>query len=396
MNQNKELFNLIKNKIFKNKTKPDSVIKMKNCYGTKLEIRKKASKFLKLGEILAILETISESRELYKSINENSCKLNNNGLNCFKDETLELGYGECTSVEVCKKLLDILCYKDKELFMEKKKNEVIEFLANCWENYNHIFKYGFKTVYNYINENRNDIIFTIQEQALNEQKKNLVISNIYNFNEYDLKRKFNIMEMQFNMDKTKNITEKIINFSYKSKNEILSLVENIADFITTKSIIGKDKEGLNRSWIGFKYNENNELEYECLELDFKQGVIGIAYFYIEIFKITNNTYYLNLAKEAVAFNNIESINSIYNYIEEIVTLYRMLYEITKEDRYIYKFENARLNKYYYGKKKEMFRKVISDSSPRKLKKFNGEYFLGIENGLAGLGLDLIELYRKYE
>lgn len=77
------------------------------------------------------------------------------------------------------------------------------------------------------------------------------------------------------------------------------------------------------------------MEYEWLDFEFKQGVIGIAYFYIEIFKITNNTYYLNLAKEAVAFNNIESINSIYNYIEEIVTLYRMLYEITKEDRYIY-------------------------------------------------------------
>ena len=110
MNQNKELFNLIKNKLFKNKTKSDSIIKMKNCYGTKLEIRKKALEFLKLGEMLAILETINESRELYKSINENCCKLNSNGLNCFKDEILELGYGQCTSVEVCKKLLDILCY----------------------------------------------------------------------------------------------------------------------------------------------------------------------------------------------------------------------------------------------------------------------------------------------
>ena len=204
------------------------------------------------------------------------------------------------------------------------------------------------------------------------------------------------MEMQFNMNKTKNITEKIINFSCKSKNEILSLIENIADFITTKSIIGKDEEGLNRSWIGFKYNESNELEYECLEFEFKQGVIGIVYFYIEIFKITNNAYYLNLAKEAVTFNNIESSNGIYNYIEELVTVYRMLYEITKEDKYIYKFENIKLNKYYYEKKKKMFRKVISDSRPRKLKKFNGEYFLGVGNGLAGLGLELIELYRKYE
>ena len=396
MKQNKELFNLIKDKLLKNKTKRDSVIKIKNCYGIKLEIRKKALEFLKLGGTLAILESIGESKELYKSTNENSCKHNSTGLNCFKDETLELGYGDLTSVEVCKKLLDTLCYKDKELFINKKKNEVIEFLSNGWENYNYILKYGFKTVYNYISENRSDFILTIQEHVLNEQKKYLVISNICNFNEYDLKRKFNIMEMQFNMNKTKNITEKIINFSCKSKNEILSLIENIADFITTKSIIGKDEEGLNRSWIGFKYNESNELEYECLEFEFKQGVIGIVYFYIEIFKITNNAYYLNLAKEAVTFNNIESSNGIYNYIEELVTVYRMLYEITKEDKYIYKFENIKLNKYYYEKKKKMFRKVISDSRPRKLKKFNGEYFLGVGNGLAGLGLELIELYRKYE
>ena len=145
MKQNKELFNLIKDKLLKNKTKRDSVIKIKNCYGIKLEIRKKALEFLKLGGTLAILESIGESKELYKSTNENSCKHNSTGLNCFKDETLELGYGDLTSVEVCKKLLDTLCYKDKELFINKKKNEVIEFLANGWENYNHIFKYGFSS-----------------------------------------------------------------------------------------------------------------------------------------------------------------------------------------------------------------------------------------------------------
>lgn len=36
MKQNKELFNLIKDKLLKNKTKRDSVIKIKNCYGIKL------------------------------------------------------------------------------------------------------------------------------------------------------------------------------------------------------------------------------------------------------------------------------------------------------------------------------------------------------------------------
>ncbi|MBQ9012079.1 MAG: hypothetical protein IJ094_00585, partial [Bacilli bacterium] len=90
MNQNKELFNLIKNKLFKNKTKSDSIIKMKNCYGIKLEIRKKALEFLKLGGTLAILESICESEELYRSTNENCCKHNSTGLNCFKDEILEL------------------------------------------------------------------------------------------------------------------------------------------------------------------------------------------------------------------------------------------------------------------------------------------------------------------
>lgn len=389
MNKNKNLYKLIeaecnsKNNIIK----IGSNIKKLN----KTKIRKNTNKevFYNLGKCFAILTAINMPELFFSSTKliNNKIIINFKNANRLKNHPTTIQ--PLTSIEICNDLLEDLCYRKTELYNDNSCSELIKYIKDNWKE-SSIFIYGFNKVYKYISLNK-EKFSTILKIYLDESLVHLAISNIYKFNKFDLINKHNIIKTEFDRKLQLDfIEEKLEHINTWPKSKLIDFIFKIEHILINKSIIGTDENTINRSWIGFKKSQS--ISYDWLGFDYKNGILGITYFYIKLYYMTNNEYYLSIAEESVSKSNIESVDGIYKNINDLLVIYKLLYKATGKKVYNDKFSNLKFSNVDYQNRKSYFKKIYNGKNFSLTKNSQGEYFLSVENGLSGLGLYLIDAY----
>ncbi|MGL5353163.1 MAG: hypothetical protein ACRDA5_07540 [Clostridium sp.] len=367
-----EFKNLINVKIFKVKNKND-----------------KSQIFLKAGKMFAILTALDITEVFFKGMVISKDKLVIDfsfiNLNKIDKRNKEI----MTSVDICNEILDCLCYREENLYNNETCDDFIKYLKNGWKTYGELFMYSYRKTYRLISFNK--ILFNnIEESELSIKDK--VLNSIYKFNKYDLSFKSRIIEIEFDERKNKSFKLKSKTIKQlKNRNDLIAEVEHISDIITQESILGIDNSNILRSFIGNKIDENNEITFDILDFDYKSGVSGIVYFYLKLFELTKNRYYFKLAIESLGvYSSDININK-----NEITFILKHMYELSGEEKYKNLYLKNKLADSEI-KAEECKFKNRSSYSCIVFKNSLNKYFLGIDNGLAGYGLYIINLISSKE
>lgn len=346
-------------------------VKIKKIYKNKIE---DGILFKKSGDMLAIFTILNISEVLFKGvyIEKNFLKVNFSKTK-FK---INKNYNE--------DMLNFLHYNSTKNKSEKCK-EYIDFLFNNWCKYGKIFIGRYCIVYNHVNEHKDKYAGIIEMSLLNNTIKHNLIEKLYRLNENDLQNRCSIIESKFNCNKLKGFTK--LKQLDNSKKNVMDELEFISDEILKESVISINNNVIVRQWIGFEINNDN-IVYKLLSFDYDNGVIGIGYFYMKLFMVMGKKYYSNVIKEILNGYLKEKDNED----KELNLIANCMYKLSK-DNYYKQFIQVTLEDNQVVEKQKMLdvriKKVI-------LKNEYGKYVLGVNGGLAGYGVYLINKHFRVD
>ncbi|MGL5148955.1 MAG: hypothetical protein ACRC7N_00060 [Clostridium sp.] len=283
---------------------------------------------------------------------------------------------DCTANSISNKILNNSILRFKDLILDNSPSSLTIYY----------FNYYYKKIY----YNKTTIIENLFRYSNNDLYIHNYINNINNLNLLDCIRQGDFLKFIIN---SPNFPLNNINLLTTTPNTDI-LCSDIGDFYIESSILGFNKNIMERTWIGLVDNE-----IKVLDFSFDNGILGILFYLLELYKSTNKEYYLifstNILRSLyLQYPNIkisekDSFLYIINKYKHLFTNESFLSPLVDYDiSYLVKLEKRFDNELYNLFVKYSTENTLSNSITNYFSLHN----LGLNNGLALFALK--QLYKN--